>query len=321
MKIRKAAVTGGCGFIGSHLVAHLADELRIPVVAIDNLSTGFLSNLSDVERPDLITVRRDDLLLSDSWHDALAGVDTVFHFQANADVRNGVKNTGKDIEQNILTTHRVCEAARAAGIERLFFSSSAAVYGEPEVFPTPETYAPVQTSIYGASKLACESILQAYTEYFGMRTASFRFVSWIGPRYSHGVIFDFYRKLMADPRELEILGNGKQRKSYLDVGDGIAAIMKVALEDDTAKAVYNVGHDDVLDVDSLARIVLDELNMRETCLRHTGGERGWLGDSPFVHLDTARLKALGWTPTISIEEGIRRTVRSLRENEYLLGRR
>ena len=319
-KIKKALVTGGCGFIGSHVVTYLADELKVPVVVIDNLSTGFRSNLDGIANRDLVSLVEEDLLLSDKWREAFDGVDAVFHFQANADVRGGVKDTGKDIQQNILATHRVCEAARSVGVKQLLFASSAAVYGEPEVFPTPETYAPLQTSIYGASKLACEGILQAYTEYYGIRTASFRFVSWIGPRYSHGVIFDFYKKLPVNPHELEILGNGKQRKSYLDVADGVAAIMTIALADDTPKAVYNVGHDDFLDVDSLAGIVVDELGMRETRLVHTGGERGWLGDSPFVHLDTARLKQLGWKPTIGIEEGIRRTLRSLRENEYLLHR-
>jgi UDP-glucose 4-epimerase len=319
-KIKKALVTGGCGFIGSHVVAHLADALDVPVVAIDNLSTGFRENLESIGNRERVSVVEDDLLVGDKWREAFAGVDTVFHFQANADVRGGIKDTAKDIQQNILATHRVCEAAREAGVRQIVFASSAAVYGEPDVFPTPESYAPLQTSIYGASKLACEAILQAYTEYYGIRTASFRFVSWIGPRYSHGVIFDFYKKLLANSAELEILGNGKQRKSYLDVADGIAAIMAVALEDDTPKAVYNVGHDEFLDVDSLAGIVLDELGMHGTHLRHTGGERGWLGDSPFVHLDTAKLKALGWKPTLSIEEGIRRTVGSLRANRHLMQR-
>jgi UDP-glucose 4-epimerase len=194
------------------------------------------------------------------------------------------------------------------------------VYGEPDVFPTPETYAPLQTSLYGASKLSCEAMIQAYCEYFGIRCHIFRFVSWIGERYSHGVVFDFVKKLRNDARTLEVLGDGKQRKSYLDVIDGVDGIFYALEHSKEAKNVFNLGHDAFMNVLDLADIVVGELNLKGVRYVTTGGQRGWLGDSPFVHLDTTKLKTLGWRPRVSIEQGIRNTVRYLQAHPQLLER-
>jgi UDP-glucose 4-epimerase len=263
---------------------------------------------------------RADVLDSEGLKREMAGCDCVFHFQANADVRGGPTRTRIDLEQNTVATWNVLEAMRINEIKHIVFASSATVYGEPDIFPTPETYAPIQTSLYGASKLACEAMIQAYAEYFGIRCYIFRFVSWIGERYSHGVVFDFVKKLKANSQMLEVLGDGKQRKSYLDVIDGVDGIFYVLEHSNEPKNVFNLGHDAFMNVLDLADIVVDQLNLKRVRYITTGGERGWLGDSPFVHLDTTKLKTLGWGPHVSIEQGIRNTVRYLQAHPQLLER-
>lgn len=316
----KTLVTGGAGFIGSHLVDELIRRDH-QVIVYDNLSTGFLRHLEILLNKNRITFVDGDVLDQERLTAAMKGVHTVFHLAANADVRGGRSNTHVDLEQNIIGTHRVLEAMRINGASRIVFTSSATVYGEPEVFPTPETYAPLQTSIYGASKLSAEAMIQAYGEYFGIKSFSFRFVSWIGERYSHGVVFDFIKKLQKNPSELEILGDGNQKKSYLHVEDGVSAIFKALHNMQGLKNVVNLGHEDYLNVIDLADIVVEEMGLKHVDYRFTGGVRGWLGDSPFVHLDISRIRSAGFKPQVSIENGIRRTVRYLLENEWLLNNR
>jgi len=314
-----ALVTGGAGFIGSHVVDHLL-SLGTSVVVYDNFSTGYRINLAgQAGNPKLQIVAGDTLDLP-ALQTAMKGVDTVFHFQANADVRGGIQKTRVDLEQNTISTWNVLDAMRTTGAKTLVFASSATVYGEPEIFPTPENIPLVQTSLYGASKAAGESMIQAYAEYFGLRTLCFRFVSWIGPRYSHGVVVDFLKKLRANPKTLEVLGDGNQQKSYLDVRDGIAGIFLALERAPGNKSVFNLGHDDFINVLEVARIVTDEAGLHGVELKTTGGKRGWLGDSPMVHLATTQIKQLGWTPRIPIEDGIRATVRHLQANPSLLTR-
>jgi UDP-glucose 4-epimerase len=264
---------------------------------------------------------RADVLDSEQLNKEMTGCDFVFHLQANADVRGGIQRTRVDLEQNTIATWNVLEAMRINEIKHIVFASSATVYGEPDVFPTPENYASLQTSLYGASKLAGEAMIQAYSEYFGITCYIFRFVSWIGERYSHGVIFDFIKKLRDDTETLEILGDGKQRKSYLDVIDGVNGIFHAVEYAKEPKNVFNLGHDEFMNVLDLADVLVEELGLRRVRYLTTGGERGWLGDSPFVHLDSTKLKALGWQPRISIEQGIRNTVRYLQAHPQLLDKR
>jgi len=314
--IQRAFVTGGAGFIGSHIVDRLVEN-RAAATVYDDFSTGrpeFLER--HCGRADVKIVTADVLDLR-QLTGAMADHDFVFHLQANADLRGGVANTRIDLEQNTLATWNVLEAMRSKGVSRIMFASSAAVYGEPAVFPTPEDYAPLQTSLYGASKYACEAMIQAYCEYFGFQSYIFRFVSWIGERYGHGVIFDFVRKLSLNPAWLEVLGDGNQRKSYLDVIDGVNGVFSAIERATGQKNIFNVGHDDYLTVLEVADIVCDELGLKQVAYRPTGGERGWVGDSPFVLLDTARLKATGWRPLTPIEESIRRTVRYIIRNPGL----
>ncbi len=313
----KALVTGGAGFIGSHVVDELVRRGR-EVVVYDNFSSGSRKHLEGAAASGRVSIVEGDILDLACLGQAMKGVSIVFHLAANADVRGGPSNTWIDLEQNVVGTHRVLEAMRTAGAGEIVFTSSATVYGEPELFPTPETYAALQTSVYGASKLAAEAYIQAYCEYFNMRSYTFRFVSWIGERYSHGVVFDFVNKLRQNPEELEILGDGNQRKSYLHVEDGIRGIFLAIERLRERKNVINLGHEEHMNVKRLASIVCEEMGLGSTAYKFTGGERGWLGDSPFVHLDISKIKSVGFRPQIGIEQGIRRTVRYLLENTWLL---
>jgi UDP-glucose 4-epimerase len=264
---------------------------------------------------------RADVLDLQSLTKAMEHHDFVFHLQANADVRGGMKNTKVDLEQNTIATWNVLEAMRVNNVKNIMFASSAVMYGEPTVFPTPETYMPMQKALYGASKLAGEAMIEAFCEYFDMRCFIFRFVSWIGERYTHGVIFDFMRKLQANPHELEVLGDGQQKKSYLDVTDGVNGIFYAIQHAKEQKNIFNLGHDEFMNVLDLAKIVMDEIELHNVHLKTTGGDRGWKGDAPLVHLDTAKLKSLGWKPNVSIEQGIRNTVRYLKAHPHVLAAR
>jgi UDP-glucose 4-epimerase len=312
-----ALVTGGAGFIGSHLVDELVRRGQ-DVLVYDNFSTGFRRHLDPALKTGRVRIIEGDILDSAKLKSALENVSTVFHLAANADVRGGTRNTTVDVEQNILGSHSVLEAMKAQSVKEIVFTSSATVYGEPDRFPTPEGQPLVQTSLYGASKLAAEAMIQAYGEYFDIRSWCFRFVSWIGERYSHGVVRDFVQKLRRNPKELEILGDGEQRKSYLDVSDGVRGIFRAMENLKGRKNVINLGHVEFMNVKDLADLVCEEMGLRDVAYRFTGGRRGWLGDSPFVLLDISKIQETGFRPQISIEEGIRRTVRYLLENPWLL---
>ena len=311
-------VTGGAGFIGSNLVDRLL-QLGHPVVAYDNLSTGQSAFLETARQSPLFTFVREDTLDAAALTAAMAGCDTVFHLAANADVRFGTEHPRKDLEQNTIATFNVLEAMRANGARRIAFASTGSIYGDATVFPTPEDAPfPVQTSLYGASKLAGEALIQAYCEGFGFEGYIFRFVSILGERYSHGHVFDFYRSLRGDAAELRVLGDGHQRKSYLYVGDCLGAILTVMEKARGAKAhVFNLGTDEYCEVNESIGWITAQLGVSPR-LTYTGGDRGWVGDSPFIFLDTARVRALGWRPALTIREGVIRTLEYLRGNPWLL---
>ena len=304
-------VTGAAGFIGSNLVDRLIAAGH-SVVGYDNLSTGNMAYLERAGEAVSFTFARGDTLDLPALTQAMAGSDIVFHLAANADVRRGTEHPGKDLEQNTLATFNVLEAMRATATPRIAFASTGSIYGEPEVFPTPETCPfPTQTSLYGASKLACEGLIQAYVTGFGLRGLIFRFVSILGERYSHGHVFDFYRKLLVNGSEIEVLGNGQQRKSYLYVGDCIAAILTAIEKTSEDLAIYNLGLDETCTVDESLSWIAAELGLNPV-RRYSGGERGWVGDSPFILLDCARIRALGWRPTLGIRQAVVRTLDYLR---------
>jgi UDP-glucose 4-epimerase len=316
----QAFVTGAAGFIGSTLVDRLLGSGH-RVVAYDNFSTGQRPFLADAERLPGFSLVEGDVLDLQRLTVSLRGADFVFHLAANADVRFGTEHPKKDLEQNTIATFNVLEAMRANGVKRIAFSSTGSVYGEAEVFPTPEDAPfPLQTSLYGASKLAGESLIQAYCEGFGFQGYIFRFVSILGERYTHGHVFDFCRSLMNDPTRLRVLGNGKQRKSYLYVHDCVDAIL-LALERATDRVnILNLGTDEYCEVTDSIGWITSHLGVSPR-LEFTGGDRGWIGDNPFIFLDTRRIRGLGWRPSLTIREGVLRTVDYLRANPHLLGAR
>lgn len=316
----KLFVTGAAGFIGSNLADHCL-RAGHTVVGFDNFSTGQRRFLEDASRHPLFTLVEGDTLNLAALTGAMRGADVVFHFAANADVRFGTEHPRRDLEQNTIATFNVLEAMRANGVSRIVFSSTGSIYGEPDVFPTPESAPfPVQTSIYGASKLAGEGLIQAYCEGFGFRGYIFRFVSILGNRYSHGHVFDFYRALRENPRELRVLGNGLQKKSYLEVQDAVDAIM-IALDRAEDKVnIFNLGTDEYCQVNDSIGWITGHLGVTPV-LQYSGGERGWIGDSPFILLDTKRIRSLGWTPKHSIKDGVIRTVQYLEKNHWLMEQR
>jgi len=313
-------VTGCAGFIGSTLVDRLlADGHR--VVGVDNFSTGQRRFLQAALAHPAFRLIEGDLLDLDGLKKAFAGGEVVYHLAANADVRFGTDHPGRDLEQNTIATFHVLEAMRANGIGRLAFSSTGSVYGEAQVIPTPEDAPfPIQTSLYGASKAAGEALIAAYCEGFGFRACIFRFVSILGERYTHGHVFDFYRKLRADPTRLEVLGNGRQRKSYLHVKDCVEAMLLAMARAPGKVNIYNLGVDGYCEVNDSIGWICEELKVSPE-LVYAGGERGWIGDNPFIFLDTSRIRALGWQPRLDIREGVLRTVRFLRANEWVFDAR
>lgn len=316
----RALVTGAAGFIGSNLVDGLL-QTGHSVVGFDNLSTGQIEFLDQAMQSPCFRLERADLLDLPQLTRAMAGCDFVFHLAANADVRFGLQHPRRDLDQNAIATWNVLEAMRAHGIERIAFSSTGSVYGEPHAFPTPEDAPfPIQTSLYGASKVAAEGLISAYCEGFGMRATIFRFVSVLGERYTHGHVFDFCRQLKAHPEYLDVLGNGRQRKSYLYVKDCVAAILTAAEKADGKVDIFNLGVDEYCAVNDSIGWISERLGVAPE-IRYSGGERGWVGDSPFIFLDCARVRKLGWAPRLTIRQGIVRTVEFLQNNEWVFDRR
>jgi UDP-glucose 4-epimerase len=321
--MRRVTITGGAGFIGSALADSLAAR-NIEVVVVDDFRTGHREFVSDLlEQPGTRLVE-GDVLDQRLLEDAFVGSDWVFHFQANADVRRGLEHPRRDLEQNTIATSTVLEAMRAVGTTKIVFASTGSVYGEPNVFPTPEDAPfPIQTSLYAASKLAGEGMIQAYAHGYGFTGLIFRLVSVLGERYTHGHVFDFYRALKRDPTHLRVLGDGKQEKSYLYVRDCVSGILTAvaAHENDTGTAeVYNLGTDETIVVDDSIAVITDHLGVSPT-VDHEGSRRGWPGDSPLIHLDCSKLRARGWQPTVTIKEAIVRTLDWLEANPFVTAAR
>jgi UDP-glucose 4-epimerase len=300
-------VTGAAGFIGSNMVDRLL-QAGHGVVGFDNLSTGQRRFLASAMAHSQFSFRQADLLDRKSLAEAMEGAELVVHFAANADVRFGTEHPRKDLDQNTIATWNVLEAMREQGCRRVVFSSTGSVYGEPDIFPTPETCPfPVQTSLYGASKLAAEGLIQAYCEGFGLQGYIFRFVSILGERYSHGHIFDFYQQLSEHPDHLHVLGDGHQRKSYLYVQDCIDAILTAIERVEGKLNIFNLGTDEYCEVNDSIGWICDHLGLRPK-LSYAGGQRGWIGDSPFILLDCSRMRALGWRPRRTIKEAVLATI-------------
>jgi UDP-glucose 4-epimerase len=316
----RVLVTGAGGFIGSNMADRLLSAGH-RVVGYDNMSTGQWHFLEGAKEHAHFTLHEADLLDRESLSRAMKGAEMVVHLAANADVRFGTEHPRKDLDQNTIATWNVLEAMREQGCRRIVFSSTGSVYGEPEIFPTPETCPfPIQTSLYGASKVAAEGLIQAYCEGFGMQGYIFRFVSILGERYSHGHVFDFYQQLTQHPERLHVLGNGHQRKSYLYVQDCIDAILTAIDRADGKLNIFNLGTDEYCEVNDSIGWICEHLGLHPQ-LSYSGGERGWVGDSPFILLDCSRIRALGWRPRLSIKEAVLATIKYVSQGKKVQSNR
>jgi UDP-glucose 4-epimerase len=323
--MEKIFITGAAGFIGSNLVDRLLADGKT-VVGWDNFSTGQIEFLEGAQKNQNFKLVKGDCLDLPALTKAMAGCDFIFHLAANADVRFGLDHPGKDFQQNAQASFNVLEAMRVSGIRGIGFSSTGSVYGEAEIIPTPENCPfPIQTSLYAASKLAAEGFIHAYCEGYKFEGYIFRFVSILGERYTHGHVLDFYKQLREHPDRLKVLGDGKQQKSYLYIGDCIEAMLHVIARG-TAKTAkhhvefYNLGTDEFVQVNDSIGFISKALGVKPK-LEHTGGNKGWVGDNPFIFLDTKKIRATGWKTTLTIEQGIIRTLKWLQENQWVLQRR
>jgi UDP-glucose 4-epimerase len=322
--MERAFVTGAAGFIGSNLVDRLLKS-GTEVVGWDNYSTGQKVFLDGAFKEPKFRFVQGDNLDHSTLTKAMEGCDFVFHLAANADVRFGLEHPSKDLQQNTIATFNVLEAMRANSVRRIAFSSTGSVYGEMAIIPTPEDAPfPIQTSLYAASKLAGEGLIQAYCEGFGFEGYIFRFVSILGERYSHGHVCDFYRQILHNPEKLRVLGDGSQRKSYLYIQDCVGAMLQVILNGTAASAkhrsiVYNLGTNEYCTVKDSISWICGRLGV-EPKLEFTGGSRGWVGDNPFIFLETKKIRETGWKPTLSIRDAVVRTLEWLMANQWVLRR-
>jgi len=323
--MEKIFVTGAAGFIGSTLVDRLLQEGK-SVVGFDNFSTGRRNFVAGAMKRSQFKLVEGDNLDLPALRKAMAGCDTVFHLAANADVRFGLEHPKKDLEQNTVATFNVLEAMRATGARKIGFSSTGSVYGEADNIPTPENAPfPIQTSLYAASKIAGEALISSYCEGFEFEGYIFRFVSILGERYTHGHVFDFYKQLLEHPGKLNVLGDGCQRKSYLYVQDCVTAMLRV-MNAGTAKnsrhrvEIYNLGTEEFVQVNDSIRFICAALGLKPG-LEYSGGKRGWIGDNPFIFLDTKKIRATGWQATLTIEQAVVRTLQWLQQNRWALEHR
>jgi UDP-glucose 4-epimerase len=311
--MRKALVTGGLGFIGSHLVDRLLeDDWR--VVVLDSLLTGRRSNVVHHKGDPRLKVVEGDVRDLETVKKWTRGCDAVFHLAAHALMRVSLRDHRADLEHNIVGTLNVLESMVANNVPDFVFASTSALYGEAEVTPTPETYSGIQTSLYGAAKLAGEGYASAFAEFSPLKVWAYRFGTVLGERCRRGAIWDFTHKLLDDPSKLEILGDGKQSKDYMFVKDCVDGIMVGHERASDRVNIFNLGLQEQTTVDELADLVIEEMGLSNVKKNYTGGTRGWVGDNPVVYLSTKKIKALGWKPKTSPVEAIRLTARwTLRE--------
>ena len=306
----KAFVTGGAGFIGSHLVDHLMQQGSVTVY--DNFTSGRRDFIRHHIGKKNFSLIKADLLDLDALKDAIAGHDIVFHLAANPDARLGNSNTSLDLHQETIVTYNVLEAMRVNNIRKIVFSSSGTIYGEVPVKPIQEDYGPtLPISLYGAGKLASEGLISAFCNTFDMQAWIFRFANIVGDRGTHGVIFDFINKLKKNPDELEILGDGMQEKPYLEVNDCIRGILFVLQHSHDRVNVYNLGCDSSTNVTTIAKMVLEEMNLQKAKCIYTGSDRGWPGDVPQYRCNCTKVNRLGWKAAHTSDEAVRITVKAL----------
>ena len=308
-------ISGGAGFIGSHFTDRLLrDPATARVTLFDNFSTGREWHYAHHAGDPRLQVVRADIKDTEALRAAMPGHDVVIHLASNADISLAVSDPDIDFREGTLLTRQVLEAARLAGVPRLLYASGSGVYGDLGELEAHEDHGPLlPISTYAASKLAGEALLCSYCHLFGLRACAFRFGNVVGPRQTHGVGFDFLRQLLANPRQLRILGDGSQSKSYIHVEDVIGAVMCAYRKMDAPYAVYNVATGDYITVAEIARLAIATLNLDPGAvqLAYSGGDRGWKGDVPIVRLNTDRIRSLGWTCSRGSRQALRDSMRAM----------
>ena len=304
----RAVVTGGAGFIGSYLVDRLLEEGCF-VTVIDNMSRGCLENLKQHSNNSCLIVKKADIRDGNKLNRIFAGHDVAFHMAAHTNIGESPTNHRVDLDNNLIGTLNVLEAMCNNEIQDLVFASTSAVYGEAIVKPTPENFSSPQISLYGASKLACEAYAEAFTQFTSIKFWAFRLANIVGERRRNGVIWDFVHKLLENPSELEILGDGKQSKEYLHVEDCVNGMMIGYKKASSKVNIFNLSAEEQTPVDKIADMVIEEMGLKNVKRNYTGGSRGWVGDIPVVKLSLDKIKKLGWRQKIPSEEAIRRTIR------------
>jgi len=312
----KYLVTGGAGFIGSHIVDYLISQSH-KVYVYDNFSTGKEFFVKHHIKNSNFELTRGDILDTKKLSKAMKGIDFVFHMAANADVKAGFHDHYIDHMQNLTGTHSVLEAMYRNNVKKIVFASTSSVYGDALIHPTPEDYPFEPTSLYGATKAACESYIYSYANYYNMQAYIFRFVSFIGQRYTHGIIFDVLKKIRKNPKVLTLLSDGTPKKSSIYVSDGVNAMFKVISSKSDQINIFNIGHDDILTVDEIVNTILEQANIKIK-KEYLGGNKGWVGDNNFVYLENKKIKKLGWKPKYSFKEGIKKTVVYLDKSGLIL---
>lgn len=307
----KYFITGGAGFIGSHLVEKLLREGN-KVTVFDNLVSGKKSNIENSLSNKNMILIQGTLLDTATLKESMKGHDIVWHLGANTDIVGGNKVTDLDLNNGIVATRNVLEAMRDNGIKKILFSSSACVYGDGSSIALSETFGPLlPINIYGASKLACEGLISSYCHLFGIQAWIFRFANVIGDRMGHGVIYDFIQKLKKNPKELEILGDGKQEKPFFLVEDCLDGMFCAFQNSSNQCDIYNLGTESFTTVTRIAQIVIDEMGLDNVKFKYTGGKRGWPGDAPVVHFDVKKIRNLGWQAKHTSDDAVRIAARKL----------
>lgn len=304
-------ITGGAGFIGSHLSEKLLTEGNF-VTVYDNLISGNIDNIENLTGRDNFHFIHDDLLNVSSLNNSMKGHDIVWHLGANTDIPKGNKVTDLDLKNCTVATRNVLEAMLVNNINKVLFSSSACVYGDTQPIALSETFGPLlPINLYGASKLACEGLISSYSHLFGIKAWMFRFANVVGGCMRHGVIFDFIQKLKKNPHELEVLGNGKQEKPYFLIEDCIDGMICTFQKSNNQCDVFNLGTETYTTVTRIGEIVCEEMGLNNVRFKYTGGKRGWPGDAPVIHFNVAKMKKLGWQATHPSDEAVRIATRRL----------
>ena len=314
--MKKIVITGGSGFIGSNLADQLLKKGYF-VHVYDNLSTGREKFLEDASLNANFQFTIGDIADQEKLFSVMSGVDCVFHLAANADVRYGLEDPGRDLRENTIGTFNVLEAMRKANVKKIAFSSTSSIYGEAPIIPTPENCPfPIQTSLYGASKLAGESLIQAYCTGYQFQAWIFRFVSILGPRYTHGHVYDFIRKLLINPNQIEVLGDGNQRKGYLHINDCVSGIIHVLENANDNINIFNLGRNETCTVKESLGYICKKMGLSPEFM-YTGGKGGWIGDNPVIQLSPDKIESLGWKSKYSIKDSIESTVDWIMANQWV----